>query len=278
MIKIPDIYRNNDTIYHYTSTENVLQFILKNKKLRFSPRKQSSDPIENTKEFISYSGNKDGKINLKAKEVSEFVKKEIEKTKQLCFCKNNIIKDEEHIFNISIEKYGFLKPRMWDIYGDRYKGVCLAFSLKALQNKTKFTNIVDDNIDYLTFDMISQNHQSFNVPEIIRTKQNDNFNKYLKLNIKRLFNKHIDYRDENEYRFCSFSDTQYDFVDISDALVGLFVSDIGMNNYLKDSLFDAIQEFKQADMFTISWGNLNPSIHNYKKDLDLFNDFFKTEN
>lgn len=40
------------------------------------------------------------------------------------------------------EFYGFLKPRMWDQYGNDYNGVCLAFSLDALKRKEKTSYLI----------------------------------------------------------------------------------------------------------------------------------------
>ena len=56
IMMIPRIFQDDDTVYHYTTSENALLYILKEMKLRLSPRVNSLDPIENTEEFITYSG------------------------------------------------------------------------------------------------------------------------------------------------------------------------------------------------------------------------------
>ncbi|UXE68776.1 MAG: DUF2971 domain-containing protein [Chryseotalea sp. WA131a] len=100
-------------------------------KLRLSPRSQSSDPIENTEHFFSYAGGNHGEgIPADAIRLTNETKKMLRKTKQVCFCKNTCRPDENGMIFPPFEKYGFAKPRMWDQYGDKYKGVCLVFSLK----------------------------------------------------------------------------------------------------------------------------------------------------
>jgi len=49
---IPYFYRDNDTVYHYTTSETALSQILKNMQLRLSHRIKSCDPIENTDFFL----------------------------------------------------------------------------------------------------------------------------------------------------------------------------------------------------------------------------------
>jgi hypothetical protein len=41
---IPEIFKSEDTVYHYTTTETALNFILRDKKIRLSPRNNSIDP------------------------------------------------------------------------------------------------------------------------------------------------------------------------------------------------------------------------------------------
>ena len=146
---IPKIFHDDDTVYHYTTSETALLYILKDMKLKLSPRLISLDPIENTKEFISYSGHSDFKLV----EIGRKISKELKNAKQLSFCKN--IPDELNAGIPTVyplEKYGFAKPRMWDNYGDKYKGVCLAFSKIKLQNTLKDTIYFDEkDVEYLKY-------------------------------------------------------------------------------------------------------------------------------
>ena len=53
---IPAVFANQDTVYHYCTQNTAIEFILYEKKLRFSPRKSSFDPIENLPVTKSYGG------------------------------------------------------------------------------------------------------------------------------------------------------------------------------------------------------------------------------
>ena len=226
---IPEVFKSDDTVYHYTTVETALNFILRDQKIRLSPRKSSIDPIENLENWYSYSygGYKESSVDDKnnAYKAKDLFKERLSKTKQVCFCKNNELKDDDKRTNLPIEKYGFLKPRMWDNYGDKYKGVCLAFSRNELEKEADKNNIIFDNLEYINYSEISANsngHTSIDVKEVNRLGIETYYEKHIEKEYKLLFNKHIDYKGENEFRLCSFSDNNYDYVDISKALKGVF--------------------------------------------------------
>ena len=121
------------------------------------------------------------------------------------------------------EYYVFLKPRMWEQYADNYQGVCLAFSRSELKNAFK------DNFQKPT-EFYSQDikYKKYNILELDSTGRSDlneirdvGFEKYEKGKMKllkhTLFNKHIDYQGENEFRICSNSQNEFDYLDISKA-------------------------------------------------------------
>ena len=251
--KTTEMYHSNDMIYHYTSTEKALGKILPTKKLRFSLRKESADPIENLNPLFSFSANgeQNSILNEYANEIKDDIKEYIGKTKQLCFCKNN--KDARSgISSPDNENLAFMKPRMWDQYGDKYKGVCLAFSLEELKKKAT-RNVFHDDIDYIKYNDMSIRHQSINLREISEIGKEEYFKKYFEYFKKRLFDKHFDYINENEYRFCSF-DTEE--IDISNALKGIIIMGNGLNRYLLES-FKSISEsfYNNVDIRLLSLKN-----------------------
>ena len=266
---IPSLFKDDDIIYHYTTSETALNYILKNQKLRLSPRKNAIDPIENKDNWYSYS---DGgyersslEIQNNAYEVKDMFKKRFAKTKQVCFCKNNKIKDEGKRTSLPIEKYGFLKPRMWDNYSDGYKGVCLAFSLKELKKAADKKNIIYDDINYSSFNDISKKHKSIDVKYLGSIGIEEYYKQNIKAEEKQLFNKHIDYQGENEFRFCSFSDDEYDYIDISKALKGMFISNLGINLHLREAFRKGkTSTLLDENIFTINWRKNNISLSSFK--------------
>ena len=247
---IPDIYRNSDIIYHYTSTKTALLHILPDRKLRLCPRNTSNDPIENTKLIISFSGG--GDVDRTEYEtITRFMKDEVksvmDRAKQLCLCKNQKIENEEGIGYLPFEKYGFAKPRMWDQYGDKYQGVCLAFSKVALIKAVDPEIIHHDDISYINYNKFERGYQLFDFARLKSIGHEAYQKEYIDYARKRLFKKHEDYIGENEYRFCSFSEGIYDHIDISKALKGIVMTGgMGLNRKLFYAMKDELDKYKDV--------------------------------
>jgi hypothetical protein len=282
--QVPNLYKDNDTIYHYTTSETALSHILKRMALRLSPRSQSSDPIENTGHFFSYSGCRHGDgIHADALRLTNESKEILRKTKQVCFCRNNSIEDEKGMTFPPFEKYGFAKPRMWDQYGDKYKGVCLAFSLKKLLENASKINITGNDLNYLTYHDSEVGHHSIDIHKLAH----DGYDRYKQFYsdylIRRLFNKHVDYIHENEYRLCSFADGNFDYIDIKNALVGVIISNLSINPFLYNGFKDILTDYPNVDIQILSFSNQTLNIQSYEsreKLLKLVGDAIKqkTEN
>jgi len=257
-MNIPRIFQDDDTVYHYTTSENALLYILKEMKLRLSPRANSLDPIENTKEFISYSDDHDSDLI----EIGRRISAELKNAKQLSFCKN---KPNDLMAGIPtvypFEKYGFAKPRMWDNYGDKYKGVCMAFSKSKLQKVIKNTMLFDNDngdVEYLNYNEFSIKHQSI----VWKGTEIYTYEHYIKHFKKRLFYKHEDYIMENEYRICSLSNEPFDYIDIKDAFVGLIISNKGINEHLYDEFASLLSN---QIFLIISFDNKKLNIQSYQE-------------
>ena len=222
-MKNEKIFNKTDTIFHYTKLETAFEYILKNKQLRFTKYKDSKDPHESrlrkfaltTSETITWP-----QFDKKLIKINNDINKIIQNRLRItCFCKNK-------------ENYsGYFRSRMWSQYADNHRGVCLAFSKKALQNaiKKQFSSVFikDEEVDYdvhedIRFDKM-YNHQA---KTINYTNSNHNtIMKHLNINYKYLFfKKHWDYRDEAEYRIIVYDiDSKYEYLDISDCLVGFIL-------------------------------------------------------
>lgn len=260
VMNIPKIFQDDDTIYHYTTSEKALLYILKDMKLRVSPRSYSLDPIENTEEFISYSG---GHNFI---HIGRRISAELKNAKQLSFCKNKPYDLSNGIPTVyPFEKYGFAKPRMWDNYGDKYKGVCLALSKSKLQNSIKDTGLFDNekDVEYLNYKEFSTKHHSISW----QGSEEETYEHFLKIFKKRLFYKHEDYSMENEYRICSLSNKQYDYINIQDSLVGLIVSNQGLNDYLYHGFSRFMSKKKNIHFLIISFDNKTISVQTYQEHL-----------
>lgn len=261
LTNIPEDYKNEDTIYHYTSIRVALEYILPSMKLRLSPRNTAIDPIERLKSFISFSdsGIKRDWATDKGYEIKNEIK-EIEKSvKQICFCQNpEKITGQNKLY--SIEDYGFSKPRMWDQYGDRYNGVCLVFSLTKLKNECTKKFHHHDLLKYLTYKEFEVKHRSIDINRIREIGYEKYKSEYINYFKSRLFWKHRDYAGENEYRFCSFTNQSYDYLDISNSLKGIIVS----NNSINIHLYPVFQNFLRQDKSRLQIISFNDGSINIK--------------
>jgi len=194
-------------IYHYTSVETLVKYILPQKQLLFSPINISNDP-EESKYHLMQAFDDDGKLEEYMKKHFTFtfdVSKEIiRNVKTICFSQDSNV---PLTVDMCMGK-GYAKPRMWAQYAKNSTGVCLAFNkeniIEKFNSQYKNTKHFLGNISYGNqLDYISKhNHactllsselQSKTIEEIAALKINNYFELYY-------FSKHIDWQTENEFR------------------------------------------------------------------------------
>lgn len=249
---IPEILSQKNIVYHYTKTHNVIEHILFQNQLRLSPRVNSIDPIENTTPSVLQCsvGYVDEPIvsNRLRDEAIEFIETRLASTKQLCFCMNNQRINFTKDSGIPKEYYGFMKPRMWDQYADNYKGVCLAFDLDKLKSES---NHINKPIDYVTYDSIAFTDKDFDL-NALDDEGFDYCKKYLSKMETVLYRKHSDYSGENEYRFLSQSDNDFDYINIKDSLVGIIVPEKNNTEFALKSLEKYAEDYN-VKLIYINW-------------------------
>lgn len=252
---MPNDFQNRDIIYHYTSAETAIQHILFSDSLRLSPRSKSNDPIE--KKGFSIGGMTTQlddeksqalfkRTNGDVKFINEKIEKKVKNAKQLCFCENYYSRGK-----FLMDHYGFLKPRMWDQYGENFKGVCLAYSrLTLIKNNEIITHF--GNVKYIDYSILQGNFNTINHDSLDGKRKNEYINNVMKRVDETFFQKHKDYRDEREYRFLNFSSNDYEFISTKDALVGIFFSPFLMNDFCSEQLrFFATR--RDADLVYLNW-------------------------
>jgi hypothetical protein len=229
-------FESDDILYHYTKTTTALEYILHNKRLRLSDREDSRDPIESITHRTTIIKDNDGLGSSRLEHYVKFIRDITERMKQLkqvCFCRNNTsvrlknMKDKPHEF------YGCMKPRMWEQYADNYNGVCLVFSkaelLKQLNENYKY-----HAIKYVTYSDLNKKENKIVSSELSESNYETCLGQIMKKIDKFIFHKHKDYKGENEYRICSYSDKILE-INIESAIKGIIVS--GKNSqYFKEQL------------------------------------------
>jgi hypothetical protein len=221
-------------LYHYTSSNIAIHYILKDKTLKIGKYINTNDPKE-TKDWQFFVGSNEGhdlsKYNLDeiSKKVTQALK---HRANVICFSKDRILSGDhiKDIFN-----RGFCKARMWAQYGDNHRGVCLIFDKSALNIaiSNQFLNDFDiygGSVTYknrLIVEYLSTSSYGINIDYLERLR----LEKYVKAHIythhKRLFfEKSEDWSNEDEFRWVLFSNKEEDvYLRFGNSLAGVVFGD-----------------------------------------------------
>lgn len=241
-----DVFYSEDTIYHYTTLATAIGHILAKGQLRLSPMSKSKDPLEVTSvtSFPFFDAYTD---NQKLRQMCLNVR-------HVCFCSNrggNVNRDY-----CSIGDLGFLLPRMWDQYGDHFKGVCLAFSKQKL--KVANPRICLKEREYLSFEKLEEVNARETAARFMRGPSTqlseDQFKDILFSHIN---HKHNDYSGENEIKAISISEDEYIYIPFKDSLVGIAFSILEEENcyYLwEKDLYDYSKKY-DVECMRLHWRN-----------------------
>lgn len=170
----------SDYLYHYTSIETLLLYILPEKRLRFSSIKTTNDPEECYDHNVFHG-------DMSLEQLNDF---------------SHIIKNQARIVSLTQDGdyKGYEKPRMWAQYSNHHRGACLIFNRRALikefRHAFKDTIHYDDKISYdITDERIARTKEAFTIHQ--DTNIDQHIRKYIDIFY---FCKHPDWRQENEYR------------------------------------------------------------------------------
>jgi len=128
---------------------------------------------------------------------------------------------------------GYARPRMWAQYAENHRGVCIVLDRESLNQavRSKYPDhddswVRDGRVRYVTVvndpTSIAIEYREGEVQSCV----NEYFARY---SDSRFFAKHVDWRDENEYRWVYFdpdeSGKKSPFVAIKDSVVGLVLGE-----------------------------------------------------
>lgn len=247
-------------LYHYTTMDTAINYVLRNRTLRFNSLANVNDPMEADPSrwaFSSSEGNRnDDVVHARLKDHFQ------NRSKVVCFSRDDQSEGGSQEFNpLDYCSRGHSKPRMWATYGDDHKGVCLIFDKKILgkaferglngrgqllQGAVRYgKRLPADENDAAVFDMAALR---------------ENFDGELKRKIDKhhrtyFFYKHVDWATEDEYRFL-ITGGHAGSLDLpfENALVGVAV---GMKSSEKPDFQIAVGNLAQAidvPCRYLSWG------------------------
>ena len=257
------LYFSKDTVYHYTNIYTAMEHIFLTNKLRLSPLDKVNDPKE--KDFPDYSifvcGYSDIVKDLETKydgnKLNEDIINFYSNIKQLCLCRNKNIKISSFRPFFPIERFGFSKPRMWDQYGGNYEGICIALSLSKLRKKLK-KDYKFLNVNYYTNEMLSFNKTGIDLNQADKLGEQYK-NELIDNQLKILAMKHIDYKDEKELKLIINNEKEFDYIDISHCIKGIFITNKISSNY-KQIVINKAMEWN-VDVFILSFRKTGISIN-----------------
>lgn len=213
-------------VYHYTTIDSLIKYILPQKRLRFSRLDSTNDPEE--KRWHICQGYND--TNMTVDSFAEEMKRSAYisvlmalHSRILCFSQDDSSKDE---FSGLYMGKGFARPRMWAQYAQNHTGACLVFNkekVKAWFDK-KFCEYIhfSGNIHYEPFPQLLSKMpyaQTLLASELSQSNESIALDRIMKYHDVYFFSKHKDWAAENEYRLMVKPDGDQDiFLEIDGLL------------------------------------------------------------
>ena len=193
------INKESKFLYHYTSKEKLIEFILPSLNLKLNFLKNTNDPKE--KKMSTRFAIKNIEFAGEYLELGGRLRELIDTKYKVCCFSGDYLKDSEKYF-------GYQLVRMWATYGDNHKGVCLVI------DKEKFSK--ENNIDNITTFLQEINYESSASNQIYKESKDLNTNydqatdNLIDYNLNTIFfSKHHDWITENEIRFVTNSDRKF---------------------------------------------------------------------
>jgi hypothetical protein len=262
-LEIDEYVKTEDAVFHYTKLSTAVEHILSEKHLKLSLPINMSDPAESKELFFGARG-----VGfLCSIEEGELARNRINKRLRneygiLCFCSNkkpelilesgDVVKDEYSSPN------GWMRPRMWSQYAEDHMGVCLIFSKEKLEQYLNDQEIKykSDYVKYFQKTELSYKAGSLDSNEMANRGEKDYPEDYINTHFEELFyQKHIDYRDEAEYRII-IPDQSVEYLDIGSSIKGVVAGEKTPKVYfpLIQQLCDKLQiESRRAYLHNREW-------------------------
>ncbi len=214
-------------LYHYTTMEKLLMYILPHKQLRLSSLSKTNDPHEISSRHFNLID--DLNLSNDGESFDNFIPDQEHFSNAL---KNNIIvlcfaQDDMLLCGVSRLGKGFLKPRMWAQYADNHLGACLfinkakfidSFTYNFKNHYSRHRNIIYDDMvseqKYNAYSLKSSEYTKYSINEIVSNRINEYADIYY-------FSKHSDWKEENEYRFILEYPSADAYINIEDSLEGI---------------------------------------------------------
>jgi len=256
----------DEFLYHYTKGTTALEYIFRNRTLRFGTYTNTNDPKESKAWEFGLGTNENRDLGkYKMSEVSGWLSAELkQKTKLACFSMDTAPLTGDHLADIF--KRGFSKPRMWAQYADRHSGVCIVFDRKKLARliQSQFGSaylVFAGPVSYVDRSVVRalEDHEyTINIDAMETVGRETYVQVHLRAHYKSLFfEKMTDWRDEVEWRWIVFAKSDGDlYLDLGDCVVGLMFGESTEEKVVQD-LMDLTESWGLRYM-GLKWKNSGP--------------------
>jgi len=237
-MKLDEYVNTDDALFHYTKLSVAIESILPTKKFKLSLLKNTNDPRENKFKIFSIfcNGLPPDSADSILKEAHPIINRILLESRVLCFCSNKkptlILNDGNTVVDEHNCLEGWNKSRMWSQYGENHCGICLVFSKDGLEKEleTKRHEIVDYKSGYVQYfqkGRISWQAINLNGNRFVKDGAENYLIGHVIENSEEFFyRKHIDYRDEAEYRAVVFDPNgKLEYLDIGSSIKGVIAGD-----------------------------------------------------
>jgi hypothetical protein len=253
----PENRSTDKYLFHYTSVETLLDYILPSQTLRLSPMSEVNDPKESKFSVNAFYGG--GGIDAIRTLHTQWRSFYHSRVKAACFSCDDpsiAIRGTEHMF------HGWAKPTMWAHYADNHKGVCVAFRRQSLLNAfensfASASRIFYGKVNYQEIVSISEDYEerrfALHKAHIGAEELENNFDSFVldyidKFHEEIYFRKHGDWSSENEYRLLMVSEKDgFEYLDYGDSIAGV-CSGFDMQDWVRTAVITASEAQKIPHM------------------------------
>lgn len=254
-------------LYHYTSAETALEKIIPASTLKVGAFHNTNDPKESKSwDFNLACGDSDPSYEATSKAKGIVSGTIQERVKLLCFSKDKSYMDIDplnHLFS-----RGFAKPRMWAQYGGNHTGVCFVFEKEKLnvaigkEYVGMDTDVYQGSVTYQNRPLsedITRSAYTINYPHFLDVGLQHYVRQHLFTHYRRLFfEKSLDWRDEEEYRWVLVSNKEGNlYLNFGDALAGIVFGE-NTEEKIISSIVEESRKLGDIEFEQMSWKNCTP--------------------
>ncbi len=254
-------------LYHYTTADTAINYILKSRRLRFGAYTNTNDPKEAKTWQFDLGTNENRNLGAyKMTETSAWLSNLLkDRARLLCFSMDRAPLTGVHIRDIF--NRGFSKPRMWTQYAGRHTGVCLVFDrariTSAISRQISGSNrVLAGAVEYIDRPVLGSSDANWQFMINIDALEDLGAERYAELNLERahkrlFFEKMTDWRDECEWRWVAFVSSDQDlYVAYGDALIGVMFGEETSETSIQD-MMDMTESWGLRYM-GLRWKNCSP--------------------